>query len=95
MATSKKEFSATDASPVVLYGLKSPSNPNAIPIVVTSNGALLISGGLDMPPYDFISFSPPNLPTTILFKIGGSGGTNVRTLTLTYSGFDIATMTVT
>lgn len=46
--------------------------------------------------YDFISFSPAtNSPTTILCKTGGSAGTTVATLTITYgsSGVDIATVT--
>lgn len=44
MATSKKEFSATDAAPVVLYGLKTASSEIAFPIVATSSGALFIAG---------------------------------------------------
>lgn len=45
MATSKKEFSALDARPIVLYGLTDPSSPIAIPILVNEQGALKISGG--------------------------------------------------
>lgn len=44
MATTKKEFSATDAQPIVIYGLKTASSEIAFPVTVTSNGSLLISG---------------------------------------------------
>lgn len=44
MATTKKEFGATDAAPVVLYGLKDASSQNAVPVLVTSTGTLLIGG---------------------------------------------------
>lgn len=46
--------------------------------------------------YDYISLSPATAsPTTIVYKTGGSGGTIVATLTITYgtSGADIATVT--
>lgn len=56
----------------------------------------LITSSLIPKVYDFISFSPAtNSPTTIVFKTGGSGGSIVATLTITYgtSGIDIATVT--
>lgn len=43
MAITKKEFGATDAKPVVLYGLTTADSQNAIPVLVDSNGALKVS----------------------------------------------------
>lgn len=43
--------------------------------------------------YDYISLTPPSLPTSIIFKTGGSGGATVATLTIVYSGSDISTIT--
>jgi hypothetical protein len=42
MATAKKEYSSPDAKPVVLYGLTSSASTIAIPIIVSSSGALKI-----------------------------------------------------
>lgn len=96
MATTKKEYSSTDAQPVVLYGLQAASSVNAVPILATANGAMVVSGGgFDIPAYDYISFTPALNPTVVLYKSGGSGGATVRTLTLTYSGNDVASMTAT
>lgn len=37
--------------------------------------------------YDYVALSPTGTnPTTIVYKTGGSGGTTVATLTLTYDG---------
>lgn len=43
MSDTKKEFPASDAEPVVLYGLLTADNPNAVPILCTTAGALLIT----------------------------------------------------
>lgn len=43
--------------------------------------------------YDYISLSPADLPTTVVYKTGGSSGTTVATLTITYSGTDISSVT--
>jgi hypothetical protein len=43
MAETKKEFQATDAEPVVLYGLQSPTDVNAIPILCNTAGYLVIT----------------------------------------------------
>ena len=46
--------------------------------------------------YDFVSCSPATAsPTTIICKSGGSAGTTVATLTITYgtNGTDISTIT--
>lgn len=91
MANEKKVYSATDAQPIVLYAKKDPASELAYPILVDSNGALIISG-LVPKEYDYIDLSPPSQPTTITFKLGGISGTVVATLTITYSGSDIATV---
>ncbi len=43
--------------------------------------------------YDYIDLSPPSLPTTVIYKQGGSSGTTVATLTIVYSGTDISSVT--
>jgi hypothetical protein len=43
--------------------------------------------------FDYISLSPADSPTTIVYKQGGASGTTVATLTLTYSGSDISSVT--
>jgi hypothetical protein len=43
--------------------------------------------------YDAIVLDPPAKPTTVTYKVGGTSGTTVATLTLTYSGDDVATVT--
>ena len=45
--------------------------------------------------HDYVELLPAGsaTPTTINFKTGGSGGTTVVTLTLTYSGGELATVT--
>ena len=55
---------------------------------VTDDGALKVDiAGLDIPAHDYISLSytGSNL-TGVVYKKGGSGGTTVATLTLTYDG---------
>lgn len=48
--------------------------------------------GLAIPEHDHITLSPPNQPTTITYRQGGASGAVVATLTLTYSGTDVATV---
>jgi hypothetical protein len=55
---------------------------------VTDDGALKVDiAGLDIPAHDYISLSytGSNL-TGVVYKDGGSGGTTVATLTLSYDG---------
>ena len=55
---------------------------------VTDDGALKVDiAGLDIPAHDYISLSytGSNL-TGVVYKEGGSGGTTVATLALTYDG---------
>lgn len=43
--------------------------------------------------YDYIELSPATQPTTIIYKSGGTNGMVVATLTITYSGSNIASVT--
>lgn len=44
--------------------------------------------------YDYIVASPNmTQPTTLTYKLGGSGGTTVATLTFAYSGTDVTSIT--
>lgn len=65
-------------------------------LLVDSAGSLVVSGNsgtlsvdvintLVPTAYDYVAMSPTGTnPTTIVYKIGGSGGITVATLTLTY-----------
>jgi len=49
----------------------------------------------NLPAYDYVSLSSydaNNNPGTITYKLGGSGGTTVATLTLSYSGTNITSI---
>jgi hypothetical protein len=43
--------------------------------------------------YDSVVMDPPDKPTTITYRTGGPTGTVVATLTLVYSGDDVASIT--
>jgi hypothetical protein len=48
--------------------------------------------GLAIPEHDHITLTPPSQPTTVVYRQGGPSGAVVATLTLTYSGTDVATV---
>lgn len=51
--------------------------------------AVQAAQGFQIPPYDFIDLNyvgSTNNLSTVVYKIGGSGGTTVATLTFTYVG---------
>lgn len=50
--------------------------------------------GFQIPVYDYIllGYTGVNL-TTVVYKLGGSGGTTVATLTLAYSGVNLISVT--
>lgn len=50
-------------------------------------------GVIVAPPWDYIDLNPPAKPTTITFKVGGSGGEAVAIYVITYSSDDVATVT--
>jgi hypothetical protein len=60
-------------------------------------GTTLATRGLNIPAHDYVAFSPAAAPTdgsqTVTFKQGGSSGTTVATLTLVYSGSNLASVT--
>ena len=49
--------------------------------------------GISIPAHDHVQLNPPAQPTTITYRKGGPSGTVVATLTLTYSGADLASVT--
>lgn len=57
-------------------------------------GTTLATRGLNIPAHDYIAFSPAAAPTdgdqVVTYKQGGSGGTTVAILTLTYAGGELA-----
>jgi hypothetical protein len=58
-------------------------------VSTVNNKPLEIVTGLEIPEHDYIdlSYTGSNL-TAVVYKTGGSGGTTVATLTLTYDGND-------
>ena len=54
----------------------------------------IFTQGLSIPDYDYIdlAYSGSNL-TGVVYKVGGSGGTTVGTLTLAYSGSNLISVT--
>ncbi len=74
---------------------KSTATPGVtVPLSLSSSGALNIAGNLVSEEYDYISlgYTGSNL-TSVIYKIGGSGGTTVATLTLAYSGSSLTSVT--
>ena len=69
--------------PAAITGFSTETTLNKIP-------------GLSIPIHDYIenTYTGDNL-TTVIYKLGGSGGSIVATLTLTYSGSNILTVTKT
>lgn len=60
-----------------------------LPVQVDEAGSLKIATGLEIPSHDYIgmTYTGSNL-TGVTYKIGGSSGTIVATLTLGYDGND-------
>lgn len=65
----------------------SNNSAETLPVSVSVTGAVDTLNGLSVPEYDYISLSyaGSNL-TQVVYKLGGSGGTTVATLDLTYDG---------
>ena len=87
-----REGRQVDTLPSQMYGKYGSSIKS---VNTDSNGNLVTANLGNLVPYDFdyISLTPPDKPTTIVYKSGGVSGTTVATLTLTYTGDDIATIT--
>ncbi len=53
-------------------------------------------GGLSIPTYDYVGITPPAAPTNgdqvLVHRIGGSSGTVVATLTLTYVSGELSSV---
>jgi len=62
-------------------------NPNTLQYEkLTSTNGLLNKGGLNLPTYDYMSYTATDSVTdTYVFKTGGAGGTLVATLVLVFT----------
>lgn len=72
------------------------NNDYQVKVTTSSDGDIqhvIVDSGLVPDTYDYISLSytGDNL-TGVVYKTGGSGGTTVATLTLTYSGSDLTSV---
>lgn len=55
--------------------------------IVKVSGSISTTDGFSIPAYDYVSMSYTNDNLTeVVYKTGGSNGTTVATLTLTYNG---------
>lgn len=64
-----------------------PTGASTSALQTTGNNFLNAIAGLVPSAYDYINITYTGLnPTTVVYKTGGSGGTTVATLTLTYDG---------
>lgn len=75
----------------VLFGLNEEGRP--VPLSLGAGGGIVSGEALPFGA-DYVLLDPPAKPTTITYKRGGSGGAVVATVTLTYSGDDVASQTV-
>lgn len=67
-------------------------NDSGSPVPV--NGTVNTLAGLEIPAHDYISMTYTGDDLTgVVYKDGGSGGTTVATLTLTYSGGQLTSVT--
>jgi len=90
---SKREYSAPDANPVVLYAKKDVNETEAFPVLATSSGSLKISEGFDIPEFDTLDLGYDG---TIVNKLTFSLITvTVATLTLTNNGTSITRIKLT
>lgn len=64
-------------------------------IVSSTNPLSVLNFGVLVPKiYDYIALTyTDNNPTTVVYKTGGASGTTQATLTITYSGDNISTIT--
>lgn len=87
------ELRAT-AVPISASSLPLPTGAATSDNQTTANTSLASIAGLTIPAHDYISlgYTGTNL-TSVVYKTGGSGGTTVATLTLTYSGSSLISVT--
>jgi hypothetical protein len=69
-------------------------NASSVRINPATEESLVKLNGFSIPVYDYIDlgYTSTNL-TSVVYKLGGSGGTTVATLTLGYSGSDLVSVT--
>jgi hypothetical protein len=81
--------SAAKPLPVDIQGATLSLDADGVEIKNDSGNPIPTIDGLEIPAHDYISLSytGSNL-TGVVYKTGGSGGTTVATLTLTYDGSD-------
>ena len=51
---------------------------------ISPEGALLTTSGMSLPAYDYMGVSQTDTTDIYTYKTGGSGGTTVATMTITY-----------
>jgi len=68
------------------------SGSSAFQLRVNSSGELIISSGAGIPTWDYASLTEAATTDTWVFKTGGSGGTTVKTIVITYTSSSKATI---
>lgn len=82
----KKEYSSSNAAPVVVYSKKTMSDRDAWPLRQTEGGLLLAGNGLSLPEWDYCAMViNPSTTETYSFRKGGSNGTLVATVVAVYT----------
>jgi hypothetical protein len=86
-----KEGAQLDTLPSQMYGKNGSS---VVALKVSSDGSMF--QGMDIPEHDYIALSYTGDDLTgIVYKTGGSGGTTVATLTLSYTDSVLQSVTKT
>lgn len=73
MGITKREYSAVDSKPMVLYGKVDSNDTVTYPIIISENGGLLTTQGITVPLHDqkiIDESASPNV--TITYKLNGS-----------------------
>lgn len=73
---------------VLAYGRTTAGDNHTVQ--VDSSGVVQVSGtisvgGIGIPAWDYMTLTQASLTDTYVFKTGGSGGTTVATVTITYT----------
>lgn len=72
MTITKKEFSAIDSAPSIIYAKHDGDSDKAFPVIASTFGGLVVNNGMAVPPHDqqVIDESDPD-NVTITYKLGG------------------------
>ena len=84
MGITKREYSAVDSKPMVMYGKVDSSQDITYPIIISEDGGLLTTPGMAVPLHDqkiIDESASPNV--TITYKLAGA---TVGTKTIVVSG---------